>query len=402
MVGSVFASDAKRQRSRSSEMPKKRVQVDVPQLYHEKSGSSAAKAWAKTVRWRRENEVDAVASQFWDFDRVQRAYPHYVYGTTKANQVLVWEFVGMIDVEQLPSSDDVTDHFIFFHEFLGRRYHGEETRLVSVLDLEGLSYASLLNRRALEVLSTAASVAEQLVPFRLDVVAIRNAPRWFAFALANLPLPTAFKSKFVVLQSDDDLAQFFDGPPPTRHDLSRADDHRALLDLAKSHEPIDSPGFAEYDDDDDVFYDCQELDEDSADYYASSLPKEESRDSSPRRDSTSSRRRGPRRRRFPRAPRRVPSGRAPPVPRRACAGPTEPCVCRFDILANCSDFDDEAEACVPPPPPEDVPASWWWPATTSLLLGGAATTTHSTPALPTSDDLRSFFSYFLTTDDDDD
>ena len=387
----------------------------VPLLYREKCRGRAEKRWAKTLAFRRKYGVDEVAERFWNVDRVQRAYPHYVYGRTKnRNQVLVWEFVGDIDVDQLPSCDEVTEHFVFFHEFLGRQYQGEETRLVSVLDLEGLKYSSILNRRALELLTTAAAVAEQLVPCRLDVVAIRNAPRWFAFAVANIPLPASFTSKFLVLSSDDELHQFFDGPAPSKKDLAVQPDHLALLSLAKCHQlrywdssstdsgditpqSVTSKSSDDYptdeDDDGDVFYDCRASEHDvyhDTEKVTSSSPVS-SPASSPRTTASSSPRTS-RRRRQPRAPRR-------PLPRRpSCTTPPPPCGCRFGpfrvtSFAACVDLDDDA--LLPPVPPawshvSGTPPPAWWPMTSfgGPTSEGRSLSTSSAP------DLRSLFSYF--------
>lgn len=169
-----------------------------PKLYVTACGSAAAasKRWQRTLEWRRAQGVDGILDEpLPDFAAIKATYPHYLHGRTADGSVVFVEALGLLDTSLLPARANVARHFAFVHEFVSRKYDGEETTLVSVLDVSGLEWNRLFSAKALELLMTAASVQEHLVPFRIRAILVANAPSWFGAAFRLLPLPKALRDK---------------------------------------------------------------------------------------------------------------------------------------------------------------------------------------------------------------
>ena len=177
---------------RAASTPVKRRGSDeppVPRLYLASCDNDRAKAterWRATQQWRRDRNVDSIAiSRQPKYHDIKRVYPHYLHGKTRDGAIFMWERVGRLDTSALKSGRVTTDeafrHFIFVHEYMARKYDGEETRMVTVLDIEGLRFSEV-NKFLLNLISTASDVLNNLAPFRVRKIIVVNAPSWIGAA----------------------------------------------------------------------------------------------------------------------------------------------------------------------------------------------------------------------------
>ena len=183
----------------------------VPRLYVQSCDGDHAKAherWRATIEWRNERGVDRIAvSQQPKYHDIKRVYPHFLHGKTRDGAVFCWERLGRLDTSALRSGRVTTEeafrHFIFFHEYMARRYEGEETRMVTVLDIEGLRFREV-NSFFLKLISTASDVLDNLAPFRVRKIFVVNAPSWIgaAWPAVRRVLPRGVRDKVTIVGSD--------------------------------------------------------------------------------------------------------------------------------------------------------------------------------------------------------
>ncbi|KAJ8613524.1 hypothetical protein CTAYLR_002220 [Chrysophaeum taylorii] len=252
-VSSTWRREVKSSGLVRSLLTKKRVK-GVPALYVEECGpQEAARRWEQTVAFRKEHGIDEILEEPQpDFEAIKRTYPHFLRGRTSDGSVLVVEQLGKLDISQLPATADVTRHFCWIHEYLARRYDGEDTRILSVVDVSGLEWSQLVSSKALQLLRAATAVQDKLVPFRTRHLIIANAPSWFAAAFRILPLPANLKRKVRVV---DDFSGVFSGDRlPTTHELENHPDELELREAVQRDGTFSEQEDEEADDDDDDFF----------------------------------------------------------------------------------------------------------------------------------------------------
>uniref|UniRef100_A0A7S3JVI4 CRAL-TRIO domain-containing protein n=1 Tax=Aureoumbra lagunensis TaxID=44058 RepID=A0A7S3JVI4_9STRA len=196
-------------------VPKLLMQT-TPSLYVEMCGGNhetAKKRWNRTLEWRAQHNADNVLSQRQPkYHAVKQLYPHYLHGKARDGEVIMFELVGSLDTSSLRNgsltTDDAFRHFVFVHEFISHKFQGEDTRLVSVLDVGGLRF-SQVDSTLLRLLSATSNVLDNLVPFRAVRIYIINAPSWFSTVwngAIKRALPTSVRDKVQVLKSTKALA----------------------------------------------------------------------------------------------------------------------------------------------------------------------------------------------------
>ena len=79
---------------------------------------------------------------------------------------------------------------------MSRRYDGEETRLVTVMDIGSIRFAEV-NGRFPKLVSNASDVLNNLAPFRVQRIVIVNAPSWIgaAWPAIRRVMPAAVRDK---------------------------------------------------------------------------------------------------------------------------------------------------------------------------------------------------------------
>ena len=170
----------------------------------------AGEKWAKTLKWRTEHRAEeALRRAQPNYHAVKRLYPHYLHGRTTSprREVVMWELVGSLDTTPLRrgelTTDDAFQHFVFVHEFLSAKFNGEETRLVTILDVGGLRF-SQVDSLLMKLIAAASNVVDNLVPYRATKIYVINTPTWFS-AVWNSgikrALPATVRDKVQVLHS---------------------------------------------------------------------------------------------------------------------------------------------------------------------------------------------------------
>lgn len=220
------------------------VSSEPPALYVDKCGAQARQRWERTLEWRREHDADATLREPQPCYHAikNRLYPHHLHGKTKRGEVIMWELLGKLDTSVLRNGEVHLDaafrHFVFVHEFVSRMYAGEETRLVTVLDVAGLRF-SQVNSSLMRLISTASRVVDNLVPFRATKILVIHAPSWFGavFGGVRRVLPAEIRDKVEVLGPDfvqrlatefEELPAEYGGATP----LGQHDDELAMLRAA--------------------------------------------------------------------------------------------------------------------------------------------------------------------------
>ncbi|KAH8074077.1 hypothetical protein JL721_2637 [Aureococcus anophagefferens] len=170
-------------------------------------------------------------------------YPHHFGGRSKRGEIIMWELLGQLDTAVLRSGrvsmEEAFRHFIFIHEYAALKFQGEETELVTVLDVAGLRFSEV-NSFLLRLVATASDVLNNLAPFRVRRIFILNAPSWFGAALAGVRrvLPAETRHKVTIVGADyaatlaeladhDELPSTYGGGGPP---LSQSEDELDMLE----------------------------------------------------------------------------------------------------------------------------------------------------------------------------
>lgn len=219
---------------------------DVPELYVQCCGSreAAAKRWERTFNWRRENSAERSLREPQPmYNAIKNTlYPHYLHGRTLKGELVMWELLGCLDTAPLRSgqvtSEHTLRHFIFVHEFISRKFEGEATRLVTILDVSGLRFSEV-NSFLIRLISTTSKVVENLVPFRASKIYVVNAPSWFGAVFGGIrrALPGEIRDKIEVLGPNfaDRLAPVLESMPAEYGgdvSLGQHEDELAMLEIS--------------------------------------------------------------------------------------------------------------------------------------------------------------------------
>ncbi|KAJ8611160.1 hypothetical protein CTAYLR_003591 [Chrysophaeum taylorii] len=214
-----------------------------PALYASRCGSreAALSRWRRTLAWRCEHDAAGVLREPQPkYHAIKGMYPHSLHGRTVNGELVMWELLGSLDTTVLRNGEVTTDqafrHFVFVHEFISRKYDGEATRLVTVLDVKGLRF-SQVNSFLIRLVSTASAVVDNLVPFRASKILVINAPSWFGAVWGGIrrTLPTEIRDKVEVLDGVTRLAELLQVLPSEyggEIPLGQHDDELAMLEAA--------------------------------------------------------------------------------------------------------------------------------------------------------------------------
>ncbi|KAJ1454856.1 hypothetical protein M885DRAFT_521132 [Pelagophyceae sp. CCMP2097] len=241
----------RRRLDRAAALPEYEDELDavmdaVPALYIETAGATAgARRWQSTVAWRAANDVASVLhSPQPKYNACKMLYPHSLHGVTREGERVIWELLGNLDTSFLRSGEvsiaEAFRHFLFVHEFCSWHFEGEETRLVTVMDVQGLRLKEV-NALFFRLVGTASDVLNNLMPFRVRRIVVINAPSWFHAAWRGVQrvLPRELRDKVQIVGTDyaaaldalcdrRELPQEYGGDKPLGH----SDDELAMLEAA--------------------------------------------------------------------------------------------------------------------------------------------------------------------------
>lgn len=150
----------------------------------------ASKRYAASMSWRRNFGVDDILDESQPyFSIIKDAYPHWLGGRTRKNELVYWERVGFVDVDKLRDSGVTLDillrHYIFTNEWtwkvLSPAADGPESCQIVVLDVTGVKLSQVGGLR-LEYLRECAKIAQLSYPERTSAYVVINAPAWISIA----------------------------------------------------------------------------------------------------------------------------------------------------------------------------------------------------------------------------
>lgn len=150
----------------------------------------AERRWSQSIAWRRKLRVDDILHERQPyFHLIKDAYPHWLGGRSRKNELVYWERPGYVDLEKLRNSgvtlEAMIRHYIFANEWTWRvlspASYGPESFQVVVLDVAGIRLSDVTGLR-LEYFKTCAEIAQLSYPDRTSMYIVINAPGWLPAA----------------------------------------------------------------------------------------------------------------------------------------------------------------------------------------------------------------------------
>ncbi|CAM9605189.1 unnamed protein product, partial [Discosporangium mesarthrocarpum] len=140
---------------------------------------------SKKVRWQSSVGTGySLSSPQPYFSVIRECYPHFLHGRSKAGEVVVYECSGRMKFGRLASMgitpEGIQAHYSFLYEFVWTRLApGEDSRLVTILDVGGLTLSTFRNNAMIgRYLRATAEMMEKNYPGRQGRVVMINAPWW--------------------------------------------------------------------------------------------------------------------------------------------------------------------------------------------------------------------------------
>jgi hypothetical protein len=124
------------------------------------------------------------------FRTIRSILPHFYHGYTEDGHVVIWDFVGQVNMDKLTSGGfttvDIRAHYEFFIYFaLEKLVKASTQKIVYVVDLEGLSLTDT-DERVIDHAGTIIEALQKSFPDKLEQLAVINAPVWFSQVMAGL------------------------------------------------------------------------------------------------------------------------------------------------------------------------------------------------------------------------
>uniref|UniRef100_M4BNZ5 CRAL-TRIO domain-containing protein n=1 Tax=Hyaloperonospora arabidopsidis (strain Emoy2) TaxID=559515 RepID=M4BNZ5_HYAAE len=124
------------------------------------------------------------------FRLIRRIMPHYYHGYTSDGHLVVWDFVGRVNMDKLNAAgyttSDLRDHYHFFLAFAQEMLLRTSTqKIVYVVDLDGLSLGDA-DARAVDCVCAVVKTLQRELPNRLQVLAVLNSPVWFSQVMKRI------------------------------------------------------------------------------------------------------------------------------------------------------------------------------------------------------------------------
>ncbi|KAJ8599962.1 hypothetical protein CTAYLR_002849 [Chrysophaeum taylorii] len=170
--------------------------------------AEATRRWEQSLAYRRRFRFDdALRERQTHFDVIKDAYPHWLGGRTRANELVYWERLGHVNVDKLKQAgvtlDVLVRHYVFSNEWtwkvLSPDPDGPRSFQVVVLDVSAVRLSQVGGLR-LDYLRTCADIAQINYPERTSKYVIVNAPVWISAAWRVVePILSADTRKKIVI-----------------------------------------------------------------------------------------------------------------------------------------------------------------------------------------------------------
>jgi len=187
----------------------------------------AKAALGKTVKWRKENDIDTIlARPHPKYDVSKAVFPHYFCGRDDTQHVILVQRPGLMNDKVAKKNDltgeDLLLHYIYVMEYLWRILDpAPDGTMTSIIDLTDMNISILRKREQLRIGSLFLSTMDAHFPQRSHRTYLINAPRWFGalYKLASPLLRESTKEKIQILskgkEQDEILEQLLrDCPIP--------------------------------------------------------------------------------------------------------------------------------------------------------------------------------------------
>jgi len=190
-------------------VPQGDCEAQIPSQYMEVCNNNERKArtmYQATQRWRWQNNVWRIHKRpHPHFEKIKKAYPHFLHGHTREGCAVIYEQPGKMDLKTLFQNgctvEDMVEHLIFFMEYIGNtltrkeqivqlkgeghRHNSSSWRTTVVMDVTGIS-VSMLSTDVLKYLSKAGDINNNHYPRTMKRVIIVNAPFWLSGAWSTI------------------------------------------------------------------------------------------------------------------------------------------------------------------------------------------------------------------------
>jgi len=191
------------------------------------NAAQAAKTFAATLRWRRENNVDSLMSvPQADFYQILDMYPHAIHGTSLDDCTVLYEVLGKARPKDL-SAAGITPlrlvwHFNLRNEFVLRRLpalargrvgdlepYSVPHKMMTVLDVKGINVSDITTD-VMSFIRASGEIMDAHFPGVVQRLVICNAPHWFYSVWTFLArvLPDSVRKKITIIHDTAGLDKF--------------------------------------------------------------------------------------------------------------------------------------------------------------------------------------------------
>ncbi|CAB1116664.1 unnamed protein product [Ectocarpus sp. CCAP 1310/34] len=170
----------------------------------------ALERWKATLKWRKENEIDAILNepqQF--FHDIRRYFPSHMSGRSRGGHIVVYEKLGAVDMRTLRRKLGVTvpmllRHWIFVSEYMYRVLQPTDSaQQINIEDMKDVRIQTLAGKIQ-EYVKAVAQLARLHYVERCHKTFVVNAPAWFglSFRVVSPFLSARTRQKIRILGSD--------------------------------------------------------------------------------------------------------------------------------------------------------------------------------------------------------
>jgi hypothetical protein len=191
------------------------------------NAAQAAKTFAATLKWRRENSIDSLMSvPQADFYQILDMYPHAIHGTSLDDCTVLYEVLGKSRPKDLSAAGitplRLVRHFSLRNEFVLRRLpnlaRGREGdlepysvphKMMTVLDVKGINVSDITTD-VMSFIRASGEIMDAHFPGVVQRLVICNAPHWFYSVWTFLArvLPDSVRKKITIIHDTGGLDKF--------------------------------------------------------------------------------------------------------------------------------------------------------------------------------------------------
>ena len=188
---------------------------------HKGNRQNARDAFIATLQWRKENKIDSILSRpHPKFDICKEIFPHYFPGRDAANNPIIVQKPGGLDMNRAlmhnVTMDDLLFHYVYVLEYCWNILEPgpPDGVMTSVIDMKGVGFKQICFGDMREFIQRSVSVISENYPQRAYRTFVINAPQWFGglYKILKPLLRESTREKIEILNAgrsqDDTLEQY--------------------------------------------------------------------------------------------------------------------------------------------------------------------------------------------------